>query len=108
MTKSRPFDSQSLRTNQTVQRGPMLQFVVNGQLIDAFGGESVAAALFAAGFRELRRSHRDGTPRGLFCMMGSCQECVVWVGDRQMPACQVPVTSGLEVQTIEFRNQNCE
>ncbi len=73
--------------------------------VDAFEGESVAAALFAAGRRELRRSPRDGAPRGMFCLMGSCQECLVWVGSRKLPACQVPVTPGLEIETLDFREQ---
>lgn len=108
MTNPSPSARPSLRADQAVQRGPALQLTVDGQPLDAFGGESVAAALFAAGRRELRQSPRDGAPRGMFCMMGSCQECLVWVGPRQLPACQVPVTAGLVVQTLAFRSQHLE
>lgn len=82
-----------------------MRFLTDGASVDAFEGESVAAALFAAGWRELRRSPRDGTPRGMFCLMGSCQECLVWVGSRKLPSCQVPVAAGLEIETIAFREQ---
>lgn len=98
----------SLRVDKAVHRGPALQFTVDDQPVDAFAGESVAAALFAAGRRELRQSPRDTAPRGMFCMMGSCQECLVWVGQRLVSACQIPVAAGLAVQTLSFRRQHLD
>jgi len=95
----------SLRISQEAQRGRAVRVVVDGQAIYAFEGESVAAALFAAGLRELRRSPRDGAPRGLFCMMGSCQECLVWVGGRKLPSCQVAVAAALEIETLVYRER---
>jgi predicted molibdopterin-dependent oxidoreductase YjgC len=97
--------AQPLRTDRAVRRGPAVRFLADGGAIDAFEGESVAAALLAAGRRELRRSPRAGAPRGIFCLMGSCQECLVWVGSRKLPACQVPVEAGLEVESLEFRER---
>ena len=105
MTKTSPSPSLSLRTDHAVRRGPAVRFVVDGQLVDAFEGESVAAALYAAGLRELRRSPRDDAPRGLFCMMGSCQECLVWVGARKLPSCQLAVAAALEIETLSYREQ---
>jgi len=94
-----------LRTLHAVKRGPAVRFLVDGQAVDAFEGESVAAALYAAGMRELRRSPRDGAPRGLFCMMGSCQECLVWVGACKVCSCQIAVGAELEVETLSYREQ---
>jgi hypothetical protein len=39
----------------------------------------------------------------MFCLMGSCQECVVWADARRVLACQEPVRAGLDVRsgTIE-------
>ncbi|MGJ7533821.1 MULTISPECIES: (2Fe-2S)-binding protein [unclassified Variovorax] len=105
MTKSSTSAMPSLRTDQAVQRGPAVRFMADGCTVDAFEGESVAAALFAAGQRELRRSPRDNAPRGMFCLMGSCQECLVWVGGRKLPACQVPAAAGLEIESLAFREQ---
>jgi len=105
MTKTPLSPPLSLRTDHAVQRGPAVRLVVDGQAVDAFEGESVAAALYAAGLRELRRSPRDGAPRGLFCMMGSCQECLVWVGARKLPSCQVAVAAALEIETLSFREK---
>jgi len=79
--------------------------MVDGCTVNAFEGESVAAALFAMGRRELRRSPRNGAPRGMFCLMGSCQECLVWVGRRKQPACQVPAAEGLQIESLDFREQ---
>ena len=95
-----------LRATSGVRRGPPVRFLVDGQPVSAFAGESVAAALMAVARRELRRSPRAGAPRGAFCMMGSCQECLVWVGTRKLPSCQVFVTDGLEVDTLPHREAN--
>ena len=103
MPKPSISQSLSLRADHAVRRGPAVRFVVDGRPLDAFEGESVAAALFAAGLRELRHSPRDGAPRGVFCMMGSCQECLVWVGARKLPSCQVAVAANLEVETLSRR-----
>ena len=89
----------SLRIANQVRRGPAVTLWVDGQAIEAFTGESLAAALLAAGRRALRTSPRAGTPRGLFCMMGVCQECLVSVDGRRTLACQVAVCDGMRVET---------
>lgn len=80
-----------------VDRGPPLAFTFDGAPISGFDGESVAAALLAAGIPMLRRSPKDDAPRGAFCWMGICQECTVVVGGHRRPACRTPVTEGLTV-----------
>ncbi|HKF60721.1 MAG TPA: FAD-dependent oxidoreductase [Dongiaceae bacterium] len=52
-----------------------------GQALSARRGETLAAALSAAGIRELRLTRR-GEPRGIFCGMGVCQECLVEIDGR--------------------------
>ena len=79
-------------------RGRAITFSFEGRAIRAFDGETVACALFAAGVRTLRSSPRDGTARGMFCLMGSCQECVVVVDGRRTTACQEPVREGMDVR----------
>lgn len=71
--------------------------VVNGARVDAAPGQSVAAALLAAGILHLRDSPRAGAPRGAFCLIGVCQECVLQIDGAAVPACQVPVRSGMAV-----------
>lgn len=86
-----------------VERGTAVRFLFDDRPVSAHAGESVAAALYASGIRTLRSSPQDGAPRGMFCLMGSCQECLVWVGARKLPSCQVSVSEGLCVHTLAFR-----
>ena len=76
-------------------RGAPVVILVDGEPVPCFAGETVAAALLAAGRRELRRSPREGGPRGAFCLMGACQECAIRIGGRVAPACMVEVRDGL-------------
>ena len=77
--------------------GCIMGELVDGQPLSAFEGESVAAALLAAGVLYLRSSSRLGQPRGVFCAMGVCQECVVEVDGRTVPACLTPIRDGMEI-----------
>jgi NADPH-dependent 2,4-dienoyl-CoA reductase/sulfur reductase-like enzyme len=52
-----------------------------GEALSGRRGETLAAALSAAGIRELRLT-RSGQPRGIFCGMGVCQECLVEIDGR--------------------------
>jgi D-hydroxyproline dehydrogenase subunit gamma len=80
-------------------RGAMVSLVVDGEPIPAFLGESVATALLAAGQRALRASPRNCRPRGMFCAMGVCQECVVQIDGRTQTSCTTPVRNGMRVST---------
>jgi len=60
-------------------------------------GESLATALLCEGHVLLRRSPRDGTPRGAFCFMGACQECAILVDGIVRQACLTPVTAGMAI-----------
>ncbi len=71
---------------------------VDGRPVDTEVGLSVAAALLRADIRQLRTSP-SGLPRGAFCMMGVCQECLVEVDGVQRQACLVAVKSGMQIVT---------
>jgi D-hydroxyproline dehydrogenase subunit gamma len=66
----------------------------------ARAGANLAVSLFAAGVRTLRASPRLHQPRGMFCLMGSCQECLVMVNGQRKLACQIAITPGLRVQSV--------
>lgn len=75
-------------------------FTLDGQPVEAREGDSVAAALLAAGRADCRTTPVSGAPRGPFCLMGTCFECLVTIdglGNRQ--ACQVTVRAGMRVET---------
>ncbi len=71
---------------------------VDGRPLDAEPGLSVAAALLRAGMRTLRQSP-SGLPRGAFCMMGVCQECLIEIDGIRRQACLVAVEPGMRVMT---------
>lgn len=73
----------------------------NGAEIRCRAGETVAVALLCAGRLDVRRSPRTGGPRGAFCMMGVCQECVVRVDGVLRQACLTPVEDGMRVEPVD-------
>ena len=68
-----------------------------GRPIRGRSGESLAATLTAAGELVLRET-RGGEPRGLFCGMGVCQECVVEIGGIPRRACMTKLDGMLSVR----------
>lgn len=76
---------------------PLVPITVDGIEFSVPDGISLAAALLTMGRYTLRRSPRLGLPRGAFCLMGVCQECVVVVDDRIARACLTEVRPGLVV-----------
>lgn len=83
-----------------VQKGRAVKISVDGNLIDAYEGETIAAALLSAGIRTFRLSRKHKEPRSLFCGMGICFECLVSVdGVHAVRACITPVADGIQVKT---------
>ena len=85
---------------QDAHRSATVDFCFEGTPHAALAGQSVAAALFASGVKTLRVSPRAHQPRGMFCLMGSCQECLVMIDGRRVLACQTPVSAGLSVSAV--------
>jgi predicted molibdopterin-dependent oxidoreductase YjgC len=76
-----------------------IQFTFDGVAVEARAGESIAAALLAAGCRAWRRTALRNEPRGLFCGMGVCFDCLVQVrGQGLLRACQSQVAEGMVVE----------
>jgi sarcosine oxidase subunit alpha len=83
-------------------QGTPVTIRVNGKAVAARCGETLFAALIAAGIRTLRHPVKDHTKtaRGGFCGMGVCQECRVTVdGMPDRRACLTEVRDGMEVVT---------
>ena len=86
------------RVETAVRRGRPVRLFVDGREIAAFAGETIATALLAAGIRAMRETGREQAPRGLFCGMGVCFECLVSVDGRpNVRACVTPVVDGMRV-----------
>lgn len=85
-----------------LRRGVALPWtmMVDGLPVRAREGDSVAAALLASGANVTRRSPVSGAPRGPWCMMGACFDCVAVVdGERGTRTCMTPVRNGMRIDT---------
>jgi len=87
-----------MRILSDVVRGAAVTLRVDGAAVPAFEGETVATAMMAAGKGVFRRDGR-GAPRGLYCNMGSCGECMITVAGRRVRACLTEVAEGMEIAT---------
>ena len=76
-------------------------FSFEGCEIPARAGESVGAALLAAGVLCLRHAE-DGAPRGMLCGIGVCWECRCVIDGRpNSRACMVEARPGMTVRRQE-------
>jgi len=83
----------------SLPRGARLTILINGRPHVAYEGETVHAALLAAGYRVLRKTAKTGQPRGIFCGMGICYDCLVTIdGVPNQQACMTPVRDRMEIR----------
>ena len=76
----------------------------DGRLVEAYEGEPIAAALMAAGFKVLRYTPKYNEPRGIFCAIGRCTDCMMIVdGMPNVRTCVTPVRAGMKVETQHGR-----
>jgi hypothetical protein len=72
----------------------------DGRRVRVEPGQTVAAALWAAGVRSWRTTRETGAPRGMFCGIGVCFDCLVTVdGTANQRACLVPARPDMVVTT---------
>lgn len=85
------------------ERGDPFEFTFQGTVVQAHPGETIGTALLAGGIRALRRTRAGDAPRGLFCGIGACFDCLVAVnGVPSRRACLTPARPGdqVEVQDV--------
>jgi predicted molibdopterin-dependent oxidoreductase YjgC len=79
---------------------PAVSIDVDGQVIEAVAGEPIAAALLAAGKTVFRYTRKRQEPRGVFCAIGRCTDCMMVVdGVPNVRTCVTPVREGMKIQT---------
>lgn len=81
-------------------QAPAVAVTIDGVSFTAREGDSVAAALLAAGRSACRETPVSGAQRGPYCMMGVCFDCLVTVdgiGNRQ--GCLLRVQEGMRIET---------
>lgn len=73
---------------------------VDGQPTSGVAGQSLAGVILASGTLGFRRTSAQARPRGVFCGIGVCYDCLVEVnGQRDVRACQRRAADGDEVTT---------
>lgn len=84
----------------TPEKGPLVSFMFDGKEMRGYEGEPVAAALRAEGVLKHRETARLHKPRGIFCAIGRCTDCVMVVdGVPNTRTCITPLKAGMKVET---------
>ena len=84
----------------TYEKGPLVTFTLDGKEMTGYEGEPIAAALRAAGVMVHRHTLKENEPRGIFCAIGRCTDCVMIVdGEPNVRTCVTPLRAGMKVQT---------
>lgn len=84
----------------SIEKGCPVHFTFDGRDMEGYEGEPIAAALRAAGVMTHRHTVKRGEPRGIFCAIGRCTDCVMVVdGTPNVRTCMTPLKEGMRVQT---------
>ena len=80
---------------ERIHRHKLISFTFDGKKVEAYEGDTVGSALYAAGQRTFSRSFKYHRRRGLLCCAGQCPNCIVAVdGAPGARACVEPVREG--------------
>ena len=83
-----------------IKKGRVVEIEVDGEVIEAIEGEPIASALLAAGRSVFRYTRKRHEPRGVFCAIGRCTDCMMVVdGIPNVRTCVTPVREGMKIHT---------
>ncbi len=89
---------------ERISRHKLISFTFDGKQVQAYEGDTVGSALYAAGQRTFSRSFKYHRRRGLMCCAGQCPNCIVAVdGAPGARACVEPVREGMRVEHLNAR-----
>lgn len=75
-------------------------FTYDGKMFKGYEDEPIAAALKAAGVVVHRYTKKQNKPRGIFCAIGRCTDCVMVVdGKQNVRTCITPLKEGMRIET---------
>ncbi len=84
----------------TFEKGKKVKFTYNGQEMEGYEGEPIAAALHAQGIVVLGYSPNRNRPRGFYCAIGNCSSCLMVVnGKPNVRTCVEKLVEGAVVET---------
>lgn len=83
-----------------IDKGRKVKFFFNGKELEGYEGEPIAVSLKAQGLMVHRYTKKRHEPRGIFCSIGRCTDCVMIVnGKPNVRTCITPLEEGMQVQT---------
>lgn len=83
-----------------IPKGSIVNFTYDGKTLQGIEGEPISAALRVAGVMIHRYTKRRHEPRGVFCAIGRCTDCIMVVdGKPNIRTCITPLKEGMVVQT---------
>lgn len=82
------------------EKGKLVKFTFDSKECEGYEGEPIAVALKNAGLMVHRYTKKQHKPRGVFCAIGRCTDCVMVVnGIPNVRTCITPLEEGMTVQT---------
>ena len=91
---------------RTGSAGRTIRFSFEGKPVEAREGDSVAAALLAAGIDRFRTTPKQGRPRLPYCLMGVCFDCLVEIdGEANRQSCMIEVRKGMRVRRQDLNRE---
>ena len=85
-----------------IRRGTPFTINVDDEFLTAYQGETLATVLLSSGKKIFRRTLKNKAPRGYYCGMGICNECLVKLEDgTRVRACQTLVEPSMKIRTEE-------
>ena len=82
------------------EHGRLVSFTLDGRELKGYEGEPIAAALKAEGVMVHRYTKKQHKPRGIFCAIGRCTDCVMVVdGKPNVRTCVTPLKEGMRIET---------
>ncbi len=91
----------SEQAGERISRDRRISFTFDGRPVEAYEGDTIGSALYAAGRRTFGRSFKYHRRRGLMCVAGQCPNCICAVdGAPGARACVEPARDGIEVTHV--------
>ncbi len=88
-----------ITSSDNIRRGAEIEVTLNGNKIKGFEGETVATLMMAENMVAMRTT-TEGQPRGIYCGMGVCFDCLVVVDDvANTRACMTWLKPGMKIET---------
>lgn len=83
-----------------LEPGRIVKIEVDDKALDAFEGEPIAGALIANGINVFRYTKKHKQPRGIFCAIGLCTDCIMMVDGVAVRTCVTGVKAGMKIKTM--------